>query len=98
MPQVVSRFILEFDEQGICTKAGIGLTNVNPTPLRAVRSEAALVGTSLDDDAIASAAQYASEDCNPSSDLRGDIDYKRHIIRAVTKKMINKAKQRAFKN
>jgi|TARA_B110000977_G_scaffold34893_1_gene46647 carbon-monoxide dehydrogenase medium subunit len=89
---------LEMDEQGICTKAGIGLTNVNPTPLRAVRSEAALVGTSLDDAAIASAAQYASEDCNPSTDLRGDIDYKRHIIRAVTKRMINKAKERAFKN
>jgi carbon-monoxide dehydrogenase medium subunit len=86
------------DEQGICTKAGIGLTNVNPTPLRAVRSEAALVGTSLDDAAIALAAQYASEDCNPSTDLRGDIDYKRHIIRAVTKRMINKSKERAFKN
>ena len=89
---------LEFDEQRICTKAGIGLTNVNPTPLRAVRSEAALVGTSLNEEDIASAAQYASEDCNPSSDLRGDIDYKRHIIKAITKKMINKAKQRAFNN
>jgi carbon-monoxide dehydrogenase medium subunit len=57
-----------------------------------------LVGTSLDDAAIALAAQYASEDCNPSTDLRGDIDYKRHIIRAVTKRMINKSKERAFKN
>merc|ERR1711916_234494 len=35
---------LVFDGSGTCTKAGIGLTNVNPVPLRAERSEQALVG------------------------------------------------------
>ncbi len=83
------------DDNGVCTSAGIGLTNVNPTPLRAKRSEDALVGTKVDADAIEKAAQYASEDCNPSTDLRGDIDYKRRIIKVLTKRMITKALERA---
>jgi len=87
---------LTFDGSGTCTKAGIGLTNVNPTPLRASRSEDALVGTTVTDDVIEQAAQFASEDCNPSEDLRGDVDYKRRIIKALTKRMISKAKERAL--
>ena len=86
---------LELDDSGVCTRAGIGLTNVNPTPMRAERSEQALVGKKIDDAAIAEAAQMASEDCNPSDDLRGDSDYKRRVIRSLTKKMIQKALDRA---
>jgi len=86
---------LELDDNGVCTSAGIGLTNVNPLPLRAERSQEALVGTKVDDEAIAKAALYASEDCNPSSDLRGSEEYKRHIVKSLTKKMIRKALERA---
>ncbi len=86
---------LVLDADGTCTYAGIGLTNVNPVPLRAKRSEEALVGTKVDDEAIANAALYASEDCSPSSDLRGSEDYKRRIIQVLTKRMIKKALERA---
>lgn len=86
---------IELDDAGVCTRAGIGLTNVNPTPLRATRSEEALVGKQISDADIAAAAQMASEDCNPSDDLRGDADYKRRVIRSITKKMIAKALERA---
>ena len=86
---------LVLDDDGTCTYAGIGLTNVNYVPLRASRSEEALVGSKLDDEAIANAALYASEDCSPSSDLRGSEDYKRRIIQVLTKRMIHKALERA---
>ena len=86
---------IEVDGDGTCTKAGIGLTNVNPLPMRATRSEEALVGTKLTDADIAKAALYASEDCNPSEDLRGNEDYKRHLVKIITKRMINKALERA---
>lgn len=86
---------LVFDDNGNCTTAGLGLTNVNPTPLRAKRSEEALVGTQVTDQDIENAAQFASEDCNPSSDLRGSEDFKRRIIKVLTKRMIIKAKERA---
>jgi carbon-monoxide dehydrogenase medium subunit len=86
---------LGIDDNGQCTYAGIGLTNVNSVPMRAERSEAALVGTSLGDADIEKAAQYAAEDCNPSDDLRGDEDYKRHLVKVITKRMIHKAIERA---
>lgn len=87
--------VVQIDDGGICTKAGIGLTNVNAVPMRAVRSEEALVGSTLSEGDIAKAAQYASEDCNPSADLRGDEDYKRHLVGVITKRMLNRAIQRA---
>lgn len=86
---------LELDGSGTCTYAGIGLTNVNPLPLRAERSQEALVGIKVDDAAIEAAAQMASEDCNPSSDLRGSEDYKRRVVKSITKKMIKLALERA---
>ena len=86
---------INLDDSGTCTAAGIGLTNVNPTPLKAERSEQALIGTKLDDAAIENAAQYASEDCNPSDDLRGSVDYKRRVVKVLTKRMIIKAMERA---
>ncbi len=82
------------DANGVCTYAGIGLTNVNATPLRAARSEEALVGKKLSEETIAAAAQAASEDCNPSTDLRGSEEYKRSMVRVLVKRMINKASDR----
>lgn len=82
------------DADGVCTYAGIGLTNVNATPLRAARSEEALVGKKLTEETIAAAAQAASEDCNPSTDLRGSEEYKRSMVRVLVKRMITKAADR----
>ena len=89
--------MVQIDDNGICTKAGIGLTNVNPLPLRAKRSEEVLIGSDLSKDVIAEAARYAAEDCNPTDDLRGDEDYKRHLVKVITKRMINQAISRATK-
>jgi carbon-monoxide dehydrogenase medium subunit len=86
---------LTLDKNNVCTSIGIGLTNVNPTPLRAARSEQALFGKELTEAAIAEAAQYASEDCSPSSDLRGSEEYKRAMVAVLVKRMIHKAAERA---
>ena len=86
---------ITLDQQGVCTYAGIGLTNVNPTPMRAARSEEVLVGHKPDAERIELAGQYASEDCSPSSDLRGDEEYKRAMVKVLTKRMITKAIERA---
>lgn len=83
-------------EMGVVTAVGIGLTNVNPVPLRAVRSEEVLLGKPLSEDTIALAAQYASEDCSPSADLRGSEEYKRHVTGVLVKRMIQKAAERAM--
>ena len=87
--------MVQLDGNGNCVKAGIGLTNVNPLPMRASRSEEALVGNPPTDDLIELAARYASEDCNPSEDLRGDEEYKRHLVKVITKRMLKLAIERA---
>jgi carbon-monoxide dehydrogenase medium subunit len=80
---------------GTCNYAGIGLTNVNPVPMRAARSEEVLLGKKLTDELIAEAGRLASEDCNPSEDLRGDEEYKRAMVGVLTRRMIRKAVERA---
>lgn len=86
---------ISLDDDGVCKYIGIGLTNVNPVPLRANRAEEALYGKKITDDLIATAAQFAAEDCKPSSDLRGDEEYKRAMVAVLVKRMLNKAIKRA---
>lgn len=86
---------LILDEGQVCQGIGIGLTNVNPIPMRAARSEEVLRDNKITDELIEKAAQMASEDCNPSADLRGDEAYKRAMIKVLTKRMLRKALERA---
>ena len=88
---------LTIDGNGLVTSAGIGLTNVNPVPLRASRSEEAIIGKPISDETLKLAAQYASEDCSPASDLRGTEEYKRHVTGVLVKRMILKAAERAMR-
>jgi aerobic carbon-monoxide dehydrogenase medium subunit len=82
------------DAAGVCNYAGIGLTNVNPVPMRAARSEEVLLGKKLTAELIEEAGRLASEDCNPSDDLRGDEEYKRAMVGVLTRRMIHKAIER----
>jgi len=88
---------LTMDASGVCKSVGIGLTNVNPTPLRAARSEQALLGKQVNEESISQAAILASEDCNPSADLRGSVEYKRDMVAVLVKRMIRKAMERVKK-
>ncbi len=85
---------LTINDKSICNAIGIGLTNVNPTPLRAERSEKLLLNKQLTDENIAAAAKMASEDCSPSDDLRGNEEYKRAMVAVLVKRMIKKAIER----
>lgn len=86
---------LQFDESGVCNRVGLGLTNVSPTPMRVSRAEELLMGSRVSEQDIAAAAKMAAEDCSPSEDLRGDVDYKRHLVKVITKRMLTKALGRA---
>jgi len=67
-------------------KAGIALTAVGPTNLRATAAEEALAGSELTDEAIAEAARLAAEAAQPYSDTRGTADYKRTVVRVFTER------------
>jgi len=83
------------DASGICTRAGIGLTNVAPTPLKVHAAEAFLQGKRLDQNSIQQAAQLAAEASRPEADLRGSVEYKRDMVRVLTARALTGALQRA---
>jgi aerobic carbon-monoxide dehydrogenase medium subunit len=72
----------------VCTAIRIGLTNVNPVPMRALEAEASLVGQPLTEAHLDAAGRLAAAACDPSSDLRGSSDYKRDVTRVVVKRAI----------
>ncbi len=80
---------------GICERAGIGLTNAGPTPIKAEKAEGVLRGKKIDDEAIRQAAQLASEASDPKSDLRGSAEYKRDLVRVLTARVLRRALERA---
>jgi carbon-monoxide dehydrogenase medium subunit len=73
----------------------IGLTNVSPIPARARHAEAALLGHAPSDAILEQAGQAAAAECNPSADLRGDVDYKRDLVRVLIKRTVRRAVARA---
>lgn len=82
------------DDKGNVARAGIALTNVGPTPLRASDAEQALLGKALDDASIHQAAELAAAAAKPSSDSRGSVDYKRAMVRTLTVRALRKAQGR----
>ena len=80
---------------GVCQRAGIGLTNVGFSPLKASNAEAFLIGKALDDATIKQAAEIAAGDSQPIDDIRGSADYKRDLVRTLTVRALNRAFNRA---
>ncbi len=85
------------DSGGICQQAGIGLTNVGATPVKAVKAEESLRGKKLDEASIAQAAELAAGEAQPSSDLRGPAEYKRGLVKELTKRALARALERTGK-
>jgi carbon-monoxide dehydrogenase medium subunit len=78
-------------------KAGIGLTNVGPKPLKARKAEDFLRGKKADAAIIAQAAQLAADEAQPSSDLRGPAEYKRGLVKELAKRALSRAAERTGK-
>jgi carbon-monoxide dehydrogenase medium subunit len=85
------------DGNGTCQQAGIGLTNVGPTPVKARKAEAFLRGKKLDEATVRQAAQLAADEAQPSSDLRGPAEYKKGLVKELAARALTRAAERASK-
>jgi aerobic carbon-monoxide dehydrogenase medium subunit len=83
---------VSFADDDAVERAGIALTGVGPTNLRARRAEEALQGRALDDEAIRDAGRLAAEEAQPFDDIRGTADYKRNMVRVYTERGLRKAR------
>lgn len=87
---------ISIDEKGNCTYAGIGLTSVSASPVRAAKAEKELYGKVLTMKNIESAALAASHECDPTDDpLRGSADFKRYLVNVCTKRALIRAVKEA---
>ena len=80
---------------GGCAAAGIGLTNVGPTPIAATAAEAFLRNKPLDPATMAQAAEIAAGEADPVEDRRGSVEYKRDIVRVLATRALRLAATRA---
>jgi carbon-monoxide dehydrogenase medium subunit len=86
---------VELDDGGRIARAGIALTAVGATNVRAERAEQALAGAAPGDAVFAEAARLAAEDAEPQADHRGSVEYKRNVIRVFVERGLRAASESA---
>ncbi len=83
-------------ENGKCKSARLVYLNAGDGPVDAVEAANSLVGETLNHKLIESAAALASQkEINPFGNMHASIDFQRHLAKALTKKTLNQALQRA---
>lgn len=80
---------------GSCSQFSLGLTNVGPTALLVRDAPGAVLGRAIDDALIEQIAEMAMAACDPAEDLRGSVEYKRHMAGEMTRRAIRVAVERA---
>lgn len=70
----------------ICQAVRIALGAVAPTPVRASTAELEMINKPLSPELIEGAATTASQQCNPISDIRGSAEYRKEMIKNLTRR------------
>jgi len=76
---------------GACKEARVVLSNAGVTPIRARSAEMALIGKKLAGPLLVKAGEAASGDADPVSDIHASEDYRRHLVKVLTERMVKQA-------
>jgi carbon-monoxide dehydrogenase medium subunit len=76
---------------GTIGRAGIALTGVGTKNIQAAEAEASLAGTEPNEEAFAEAGRLAAAASNPTGDVRGSVEYKRHMVEVFVRRGLAKA-------
>ena len=87
---------VRLNTKGECEQAGIGLTAVGATAIRARMAEDSVIGRKATDrEALQALARIVAEEANPSTDIRGTSAYKRKVAGLLVTRAFKKACDRA---
>ncbi len=90
---VASRITLD-KPQGIIKSARIILSAVAPQAIHAVSAEKVLMNERPTEKLIERAAALAMQDCRPITDIRGGAEYRKEIVKVLTKRtLLNAVKE-----
>jgi CO/xanthine dehydrogenase FAD-binding subunit len=82
-------------DNGNFKSARLALAAVGPTPLFVKAVGAALAGKPANDETIAAAGQIAKGAATPITDMRGTIEYRKHLCDVLTRRALSTAVNRA---
>ena len=91
----VAAYLARNSKKDICEKIRIAMGAVAPIPVRAKKAEETLRGKPLSDTLIETAGSLASEESSPIDDIRSSAEYRRGMVRVLTKKAIKQSWERA---
>lgn len=77
-----------------CEEAKLALATAAPTPIRCKQAEKKLTGKRLDNEVIELAAETASKEASPRSSWRTTEEYRRDLIRVLSRRAIQEALHR----
>lgn len=86
---------LTIDGSGVCTAARVGVGAAAPTVLLVGAAGAALVGSGLDEAALAKMDTVIRAACRPISDKRGTAEYRTKIACVLARRAVAVARDRA---
>lgn len=89
---------LTLDSAGVCSAARVAIGAVAPTPLLVAAAGVALVGTRVDEAALAAAGEAAAAAAQPIDDKRGTVAYRRRVAGVLTRRAAQIALERARRN
>jgi carbon-monoxide dehydrogenase medium subunit len=88
--------LITLDDAGKCQDAKLVYLNAGDGPVNAKEAAQLLHGESLNDEAIYSAAEVASEkEVSPFGNIHASSEYQRHLANVLTKKALHIAVKRA---
>jgi carbon-monoxide dehydrogenase medium subunit len=79
------------DDGLTCKDSRIVLGAAAATPIRAKQAEQLLIGQKLDDGMLEGVGLMASEESDPVPDIHATEEYRRELVKVLTKRMVKKA-------
>ena len=88
---------ITLDDDGVrCKDARIVLGGAASIPYRTKEAEKLVIGEKLDEALLRRVAEKASEEAEPVDDIHATEEYRRYLVMALTKKMIERAWKQAI--
>ena len=85
-------------DNGTLKEARVALASVAPTPLFVKDAGESMVGKPANEESVQKAAEIARDAAKPITDMRGTIEYRRHLCEVLTRRALNIAIERAQGN
>jgi len=91
----IAAYLVLDSKNNTCKDIKIAMGAVAPVPMRAKKAEEILRGKLFSDGLIESAAKIASEEAKPIDDIRSTAEYRKEMLKVLTKQAIKQSLEKA---